>query len=255
MEPIIGITANSTYVSDGGYPEPYKVNCSPRNLSKAISAAGGIPVVIPVNDPILIQRYAGIIDGLILSGGQDVSPVFYGEDPREKIGATYPKRDDSEVALAKAVIATEKPVLGICRGLQLLNVIHGGTLYQDLSENAEVFVKHRQETDTNHPIHKVKVDTTSYMGTFLSDEVSVNSLHHQIIRELGNGFKATATSNDGVIEAFESIDENMNVLAVQWHPENLYYKDDDHMALFEDLVIRAKNYAGVSLENKANQVI
>lgn len=242
MEPIIGISGNSMYYDSRVYPEPFKVDHAPRSLSKAVSEAGGIPLIIPVNDPHLIRKYAGIVDGLILAGGQDVSPHLYGQDPRKKIQATFPKRDVSEVALTEAVLEMGKPILGICRGLQLLNVIFGGTLYQDLSENDEVFVKHIQETPTNHPIHQVKVDATSYMGSFIDDELAVNSLHHQVIHKLGDGLKAVAVASDGVIEAVESMDEHKNVLAVQWHPESLYYKDVNHLAIFEDLVTRSKKY-------------
>ena len=238
MEPIIGITADSTFVNNRSYPEPHKVNFSPRNISKAVSMAGGIPIILPVNEPKIARKYAEIIDGLILAGGEDVSPSLYGEDARTTIKATYPKRDESEIAIAERFIEDGKPILGICRWLQLLNVIFGGTLYQNLSENKEISVKHIQETPSNHPIHTVKVSSDSYLSSFLSDELYVNSFHHQTIRDLGNDLKAAAKSSDGVIEAIETIDKN--VVAIQWHPENLYYKDKDHFALFENLVLRAK---------------
>ena len=240
MEPIIGITANSTYIDNRSYPEPHKVNFSPRNISKAVTMAGGIPIILPVNEPEIAQKYAELVDGLILAGGEDVSPILYGEDARNTIKATYPKRDKAEVAITEKVIASGKPILGICRGLQLLNVIFGGTLYQDLSEKEDLFVKHIQETPSNHPIHTVSVNEISYMSSFLSDELFVNSFHHQVIRDLGKGLRIAAKSNDGVIEAIESVDENKSIIAIQWHPENLYYKDNDQLALFENLVLRAK---------------
>lgn len=240
MEPIIGITADSTYVNDRSYPEPHKVNFSPRNISKAVTKTGGIPLIIPVNEPDVAKKYANILDGLILAGGEDISPGLYGEDARNTVKATYPKRDAAEVALAKEMLDQQKPILGICRGLQLLNVIFGGTLYQDISENEDVFVKHIQETESNHPIHTVKVNEGSYLSSFSSDEIFVNSFHHQIIRKLGTGLKIGATSSDNVIEAIETLDDSKSVVAVQWHPENLYYKDADHIALFENLITRSK---------------
>lgn len=240
MEPIIGITADSTFVDNRSYPEPHKVNFSPRNISKAITMAGGIPVIIPVNEPRLAEKYADIVDGLILAGGEDVSPALYGEDARRTIRATYPKRDEAEVAITEKIIDQAKPVLGICRGLQLLNVIFGGTLYQDLSENEKVFVKHIQETPSNHPIHTVKIEENSYMASFLSEELFVNSFHHQIIRDLGADLIIGGTSSDGVIEAIEIIEKNISVVAIQWHPENLYYKDQNHFALFRNLIERSK---------------
>ena len=242
MEPIIGITGNSMHIASDAFPDPLKINYSPRDISKAVSEAGGLPVVIPVDDPERIQKYAGIIDGLILAGGQDISPHLYGEDPREGIKATSPKRDAAEVALTEAFMETGKPILGICRGLQLINAMFGGTLYQDLSENQEIFIKHVQETPTHHPIHRVKVDPTSYLGAILPEEIKVNSLHHQVIRELGDGLKATAIAGDGVIEAVETVDTEKNIVAVQWHPESTYYKDPHSLILFEDLIERAKNF-------------
>lgn len=239
MKPIIGITADSTFVDNRSYPEPNKVNFSPRNISKAVTDAGGIPVILPVNEPEIARSYIKFIDGLILAGGADVSPSLYGEDARVTIQATYPKRDVAEVAVAEKFIEAGKPILGICRGLQLLNVMFGGTLYQDLSEDDELFVKHIQETPSNHPIHTVHVNEDSHLSSFLSDEIFVNSFHHQVIRDLGDGLNIAATSSDGVIEAIELINENQSVVAVQWHPENLYYKDEDHMALFKNLVARA----------------
>ena len=122
MEPIIGITANSTYIDNRSYPELHKINASPRNISKAVTLAGGIPIILPVNEPDIARKYAGLIDGLILAGGEDVTPELYGEDARNLIRVTYPKRDRAEVAIAEEVLANGKPVLGICRGLQLLNV-------------------------------------------------------------------------------------------------------------------------------------
>lgn len=240
MEPVIGITADSTFVNDRSYPEPHKVNFSPRNISKAVTKTGGIPVIIPVNEPDVARKYADILDGLILAGGEDVSPGLYGEDARSTVKATYPKRDVAEVAIAKEMLDQQKPILGICRGLQLLNVIFGGTLYQDLSENEDIFVKHIQETESNHPIHTVKVSEGSYLSSFLSEEIFVNSFHHQIIRKLGPGLKVGATSSDGVIEAIEMLNDNHSIVGVQWHPENLYYKDEDHIAFFENLIARSK---------------
>lgn len=242
MEPIIGITGNSMHIDSDAFPDPLKINYSPRDISKAVSEAGGLPVIIPIDTPERILKYADVIDGLILAGGQDISPHLYGEDPREGIKATSPKRDAAEVALTEAVLATGKPILGICRGLQLINAMFGGTLYQDLSENDKIFIKHVQETPTNHPIHQVKVDPNSYLGSFLPEGFKVNSLHHQVIRELGEGLKATALARDGVIEAIETEDPEKNVVAVQWHPESTYYKDPTSLVLFENLIERAINY-------------
>lgn len=242
MEPIIGITGNSAYQANDFFPEPLHINYSPRDFSSAVSEAGGLPVILPINEPDLIKKYAEVIDGLILAGGQDVSPHLYGEDKREVTHETFPARDAAEMALIEEMLEKGKPILGICRGLQLLNVFYGGTLYQDLSEKEGIYEKHVQDISSEQPIHEVKVDSTSYLRTILPEVVSVNSLHHQIIRELGEGLRATAISKDGVIEAVESEESEQNIVAVQWHPESSYMEDIHSLALFEDVVARAKEY-------------
>ncbi len=242
MEPIIGITGNFAYQDNDFFPEPLRINYSPRDFSKAVSKAGGLPIIIPINEPEIVKQYAGVIDGLILAGGQDVSPHLYGEDIREVTTVTSSERDAAEMALIEAVLAAGKPILGVCRGLQLLNVMAGGTLYQDLSENEKIDVKHVQDIPSNQPVHPVKIDPSSYLGSLVPHHLPVNSLHHQVIRELGKGLKATAVSSDGVIEAIETEDADQNILAVQWHPEITYAEDAHSLALFEDLITRAKNY-------------
>lgn len=242
MQPIIGITGNFAYQDNDFFPEPLRINYSPRDFSNAVSKAGGLPIIIPINEPELIKKYAGVIDGLILAGGQDVSPYLYGEDKREVTTTTSTERDAAEIALIEAMLTTGKPILGVCRGLQLLNVMAGGTLYQDLSENEAIELDHVQDIPSNQPVHQVKVDPNSYLGSLVPQELPVNSLHHQVIRELGEGLKATAMSSDGLIEAIEPEDPDKNFVAIQWHPEITYAEDTHSLALFEDLVTRAKVY-------------
>ena len=243
MLPLIGITGNTAYQENAAFPEPLHINYSPRDFSKAITEAGGLPVIIPINEPDLIKKYAEVIDGLVLAGGQDVSPHLYGEEKREVTHATSPERDKAEMALIEEMMERNKPILGVCRGMQLLNVIFGGTLHQDLSERKDTCEKHVQDIPADQAIHQVKVDPNSYLGTVLPEELPVNSLHHQIINELGEGLRATAVSEDGVIEAVESEDPDQNFIAIQWHPESTHATDPHSLVLFEDLIERSKKHA------------
>ncbi|GAA0371107.1 hypothetical protein GCM10008932_23110 [Alkalibacterium iburiense] len=147
------------------------------------------------------------------------------------------------MALIEEMMTRKKPILGVCRGMQLLNVVFGGTLHQDLSEREGTYEKHEQDIPADQTIHQVKVDPNSYLGTILPEELPVNSLHHQIINELGEGLRATAVSEDGVIEAVESEDPNQNFIAIQWHPESTHAADTHSLVLFEDLVERARKHA------------
>lgn len=244
MKPIIGITADSKIISDSSYPEPYKIDLAPRNIAKAVTMAGGVPVLIPIADDLENKdRYLDIIDGLILSGGHDVAPQLYGEEARPVLKATKPKRDASELHLAKEALARNKAILGLCRGFQLLNVAFGGTLYQDLSEYDDLAVKHIQDTNSNQVVHGVKVNQDTRMGQKLDTEFMVNSFHHQAVNVLGEGLQAVAKSSDNIIEIFESTDHNHSVVGTQFHPETLYYKDDNAMIFFNDLIERAKKSA------------
>lgn len=189
----------------------------------AIERAGGVPVILPITEDIetltpLLQK----LDGILFSGGSDIDPNYYGEYPKFGLGFIEPRRDSHEVKLARKVLfEMNVPVLGICRGMQLLTVATGGTLYQDLRSQKPEGINHSvPKAHRHHAFHPVNIDTESRLyQIYQTDVLGVNSFHHQAVKEVGQGFKATMIAPDGIIEGIEWEAENRFVVAVQWHPE------------------------------------
>ena len=204
---------------------------------ESIKKAGGIPLLLP-HTPADAPQLAAVLSGLLVSGGPDVEPAHYGEQPSQRLGSICPERDESELALVKAFMATGKPILGICRGEQVLNVANGGTLYQDLaSQFPGVVIKHRQEAPRWYEGHKATVvPGTKLAAIFGEEEIGINTFHHQGVKELAPGFIVSAQAPDGVIEAFEKPDHHF-CLGVQWHPEGMFAlttRSDKLFAAFVD---------------------
>ncbi len=212
-KPIIGITVSRNYDS--------RQLWLPYAYSRRIEEAGALPLLIPPMDPAAAVSLAGSLHGLLLSGGGDVSPFYYGEEPQPGLDEVDAQRDAWEFALVRAAILGELPLLGICRGLQILNVILGGTLIQDLS--GPDFLQHRQKAPRSHPSHTVEIHRHTRLAHILgAGHLAVNSFHHQAPAVVATGLKKTATAPDGVIEALED-GEHRFLLGVQWHPESLHH--------------------------------
>ncbi len=214
-KPVIGISASmfrtlaSTTIKS--YVNEYYVN--------AISDAGGVPVILPISDDeSVIPGMVSIIDGLILSGGADVNPLIYGEEPHPALEKLMPRRDTFETKLLKTVIDKKLPVFGICRGEQFINVFHGGTLYQDIHKMTDSNVRHRQLGNQEMGTHSIDVKEGSWLHGVVGKKTVVNSYHHQAVKDLAPGFEVVARSKDGIIEAIEK-QEGPFCIAVQWHPE------------------------------------
>ncbi|MGY3778029.1 gamma-glutamyl-gamma-aminobutyrate hydrolase family protein [Isobaculum melis] len=194
-----------------------------------------LPIVIPVSKPQAVKHYVELIDALLVTGGQDISPALYGEKPDEKLGKVSLERDLSEQALIEEALKQGKPILAVCRGMQLLNVVAGGTLYQDLSQHQPHTVIHEPKDDVDIPTHPVSIAPDSALAEILGTKHVVNSLHHQGIKTLAPNFRPVAWAEDELIEAYESM-EQPNIIAVQWHPE-LAWQDDVMMkAIFQGFV-------------------
>ena len=190
---------------------------------ESVRKAGGIPVLLP-HTPEDADAIAQRLDGLLISGGPDIDPKLFSEQPVPKLGAICPERDTSEYALLQAFMAAGKPILGICRGMQILNVYCGGTLYQDLGSQytAAPLQKHVQEAPRWFTSHDVSVVQGTKLGEMLQAEtIGVNSYHHQAVKDLAPGFVVTATAYDGVIEAIEKPD-HVFCVGIQWHPECMF---------------------------------
>jgi putative glutamine amidotransferase len=209
----------------------------------AILAAGGLPFILPIagHDPELIGGYLDHVDGLLFSGGEDVAPAYYGEATDERCEAPDTERDLFEIHLARAALRRSVPVLGICRGLQLLNVAAGGTLYQDIACRPGTMAYHAASgADRRKPIHSVRVRPGSRLHAIMQvGEAMVTSTHHQFVKCLAPGYRIAAESDeDGIVEAIEH-PAHPFLVAVQWHPERLYRDHPEHLALFRALVVAA----------------
>ncbi|MEW6182209.1 MAG: gamma-glutamyl-gamma-aminobutyrate hydrolase family protein [Bacillota bacterium] len=228
MIPIIGITA--------AYNEDEERLFLSRFYVDAVSAVGGLPLVIPPLHPDAADAVFDSIDGLLLSGGGDLDPFHFGEEPLPCTGQISPRRDVFELTLARTAVLRRLPVLGVCRGMQLLNVAAGGSIHQDLSQGATQPLKHDQDAPRWYPTHTVRIQPGSKLGVIFGRlEIRVNSFHHQSINRLAEGFKCTARSPDGVVEGIESGSLPFAV-GVQCHPELMWEKDSIFRNIFAALV-------------------
>lgn len=212
---------------------------APRPIIEAIVKSGGVPVIFPSVAPKYVKDYLDLFDGIIFAGGVDVDPTFYQQEPHQNLGATYYKRDVFEIELCKQALAAGKAIMGICRGMQLINVALGGSLYQDLSEDKKAYLKHSQIAPGNMPSHHVSTKENSRIRQLVGERPYVNSRHHQVLNQVAPGLVVSAWADDQVPEAVESLASDQ-ILAVQWHPENMYKHYDYSQALFNDLIARSQ---------------
>jgi len=207
---------------------------------KRLVEAGGMPLVLsPALGPERADEALDGMDGLLLSGGADIAPERYGTPPSPCLGSVEPERDAFELALFAAAQARGLPVLAICRGLQLVNVATGGTLWQDLPSERPGAVTHQQAEPRSVRTHDVRVERGSRTGKILGvDALRTNSMHHQAVRDLGTGLSATGWAADGVVEALEAKGGAAWLVGVQWHPEDLADGGPDD-GLFREFVAAA----------------
>jgi putative glutamine amidotransferase len=236
VPPLIGITSGS----EPSFPGFYILR---HDYVRSVELSGGIPLVLTPAGAALHPALLSKLDGLLLTGGIDVTPLLYGETAKPTVTDTSPERDEFEVKLVREAFAHDVPILAICRGMQLLNVAFGGTLVQDIRTERGSAIRHddfaRPRTEIAHP---VSIRSGSRLHSLLGeDDVEVNSFHHQAVDRLATPLVASAFAPDGLVEAVEFRDERF-VLGVQWHPE-AWWRDGRFASLFRALVHAAEAHA------------
>lgn len=235
-QPVIGVTAN---FSDGNC-------CLADGYCTSILKAGGVPFIIPPyeEEGVLLNTLEHV-DGILLTGGGDINPLFLGEEPVNELHSINYRRDRQELLLTRLAADRQIPVLGICRGIQIMMAALGGKLYQDIySQTENKLIKHDQALDRSFPSHTVSIDADSTLyKIFQTDKLPVNSFHHQAVKETASGFRVCARATDGIVEAVEST-EYKSMMGVQWHPECMILRGDESMMpLFAWLVREATSFA------------
>lgn len=232
--PVIGITGNYTQetctLAEGYY--------------QSVLKAGGIPFIIPpFYETDRLGELLDRLDGIIFSGGGDINPLLLGEEPIKELHSITPERDQQELLLARLAYDRQIPMLGICKGIQIINAALGGTLYQDIHTQMEgIRIKHSQDQDRRYPSHQVTISRGSILEKIFGTELAVNSFHHQACKSAAPGLKVTAMSSDGVIEAIES-DEFKSIMGVQWHPETYILRNSTEMLpIFEWLISESAEF-------------
>jgi gamma-glutamyl-gamma-aminobutyrate hydrolase PuuD len=210
--PLIGITCEVHKIRP--YYSEFELTCDYR-YARAIIRAGGNPFIVPINhNRTMVKSLLEEMDGLVIVGGDDINPSFYGEKSRHRMQIAYRGRVRYETMLYKMACRRRLPVLAICYGMQLLNVMYGGSLYQDIRRQVSGSMHHASK---RKPIHRVKLETGSKLAQILKrNSILVHSEHHQAVKRLAHRLSVCARSKDGVVEAIEGLP---NTLAVQWHPE------------------------------------
>jgi len=242
MKPkLVGITCSSNAAAPGLNARQF-LNTA---YVRAIEAAGGVPILIPnlseagAANTEALSRYLDAIDGLMLSGGVDVAPSCFGEEPHPELGEVDEDRDRTELALIRLAIERDYPVFGICRGVQVLNVALGGTLYQDLPSQIPACLSHRQ-SDNNLArgefSHSIEIEPGTRLSEIVgASSMQTNSFHHQSLKDIAPGLVVTARAPDNIIEAVENPDSRF-LVAVQFHPEETAPHDDLSRRLFEQFI-------------------
>jgi putative glutamine amidotransferase len=236
---------------NNGADRPYRVPLISQNSSyvRCVADAGGVPILIP---PILpdemVRALYSCLDGVLLAGGVDVDPMRYSEPQHHKLGSIDPDRDRTEIQLVEWALADGVPLFGICRGIQIMNVAAGGSLYQDIASQIDTPITHALKREPRDAMaHSVQIFAGSRLASIIDEpEIQVNSLHHQAVKTVASPFRVTAKASDGVIEAMEGRDDGF-CLAVQWHPEELTDQMPEMANLFRSFIAAARR-ASVSGE-------
>lgn len=239
MKPLVGIPCR--LIPDAHQNVRFGV---PATYTHAVDLAGGGPVLVPLQlDQETLKSIFARLDGLLLVGGFDIDPREFGEQVLPECGEIETDRDATELALTRWALDDSRPIFGICRGIQVLNVAAGGSLYQDIVSQLKTPLKHDYGNREGHVLaHKVELDSESRVGRLLgSKELEVNSLHHQSVKQIAPGLRVVGCAPDGVVEAIESVDDRF-VVGVQFHPERMLDTDARMLRLFQEFVSSARRH-------------
>lgn len=238
--PVIGILSRIYSKSNNS---SYTYMGIPSDYIESVIAAGGIPVVLPVTtNTALVERLIDNVDGLLIPGGVDLNPLVYGEEPIIKQGEISDEIDKCDMESIKIADRQKKPMLGICRGIQIINAAFGGTLYQDLSQAKGCYIKHEQQAKRNLASHTVNIKKDTVLYEIFGSKTITNSFHHQAVKDAARGFTVSALSCDGIVEAIEKTEPNF-ILGVQWHPEGMAKDDSKMHELFKRFIEEVKKSA------------
>lgn len=237
-KPIIGVTAGE--IRNYRYPWAALVHGQRHTFIDAVIRAGGAPIILPLsNDHEVIDRMSEQLDGLMLSGGNDIHPNTYGEEPYDDLFDLSILRDRVEGRLLDNAIKRNIPVIGICRGMQFINIHNGGTLYQDIVKDLPHALDHELSTKAKteeHRAHHVHIEKDSKLYSLVGKDIlDTNTHHHQAIKKLGDGLKIAAKSPDGIVEAIETDDDRF-IIGVQGHPESLHQIEPTWEKLFKAFI-------------------
>ncbi|MBC6497530.1 MAG: gamma-glutamyl-gamma-aminobutyrate hydrolase family protein [Alphaproteobacteria bacterium GM7ARS4] len=240
-QPLIGVTMDGETTPSPPTKPFYMVR---HNYCACLAECGAVPVMMPYGMA-HVQAYASLLDGLLVTGGDfDIEPTLYTTSCRHPSVQTHPLRTRFEYALVRAMRERSKSVFGICGGMQLLNVVGGGTLIQHIPDAVETAIAHEQPNPRDEVGHRVFLESQSVLRTWVGkDRMDVNSAHHQAVEHVAPGMCISARADDGIIEAIEDEDRQKRgfCFAVQWHPE--YRVDDKDMLLFKEFVAHVSSYA------------
>jgi putative glutamine amidotransferase len=243
VNPLIGITG-SRHQFESRVPAMNMLGVvSGDDYARAVEACGGIPMVIPyITRRDTISNLAQKLDGLVLGGGEDPDPALYGQNPQHGLGTVDLERDELELGLVGEMLTAGKPIFGICRGIQLLNVAFGGTLWQDLRNHWHGTIQHQQRAGRKHLSHVLQIAQGSQLQTHLGgvNRLRCNSFHHQAVHHVGMDLRPVAWDEEGLVEAIEHPDFPF-VIGVQWHPENIWNINSQAKRLFEAFVSAARS--------------
>jgi putative glutamine amidotransferase len=237
VRPLIGVACTKMYFPNNNLDQFFYVGSG---YVDGIARTGGTPLILPLMS-ISDAPFRDIVeslDGIILTGGDDPAPHLYGEEPLQGLGQIEYERDLAELEVIRLARELKKPILGICRGMQIMNVAFGGTLIQDIPSQVPGAFQHAQKGSRQYGAHKVQLQPGMIAEALGRTEILVNTSHHQAVKDVAPGFKVTGTAADGVIEAIESLDGLY--VGVQWHPERMWAHDDNMLKLAAAFVNKTK---------------